>query len=137
MITITFYKDDFYEDVKKILQECKTYDETWESRENLKRKIKLDPESILVAKDKDKIIGCTFFIDGGWTAFIFRVSVSESYRKQGIGSKLLQKAEEILKKRGMNEVSLLVDPKKESLKSWYAKKSYISASDFTFMYKSL
>jgi ribosomal protein S18 acetylase RimI-like enzyme len=137
MITIDFYKDDFYEDVKKILQECKLYDEVWESRENLKRKIKMDPESILIAKDKNKIIGCTFLVDGGWTAFIFRVGVSESYRKRGIGSKLLQKAEEIIKKKGFKEVELLVDSKNNTLKSWYDKKSYLSASDWTFMYKKL
>lgn len=137
MVSIKFYKDDFYEDVRKLLEECKMYDDVWETRENLKRKIKMDPKSILVAEDKNRIVGCTFLIDGGWVAFIFRVCVSEDYRKHGIGSILLEKAEEIIKKRGIKEVDILVDPKKENLKSWYSKKDYLPASEWTFMYKKL
>ena len=137
MIKIGFYKDSNYEEVKAILQEANLYDEAWESRENLKRKIKMDKESIIVAKDKDKIIGCTFIVDGGWTSFIFRVCVKESYRKQGIGSILLEKAEEILRKRGIKEVSILVDPKKESLNNWYKKKNYLDALSWNYMYKTL
>lgn len=46
MVIIKFYKDDFYEDVKQILQECNLYDETWEDKKNLKRKIERDSQSI-------------------------------------------------------------------------------------------
>lgn len=137
MVSIEFYKDSNYEEVKALLEEAKMYDDVWETRENLKRKIKMDPESILVAKDKEKIIGCTFLTDGGWNAFIFRVCVKENYRNKGVGSMLLQRAEEILKKRGLKEVDLLIDPKKDSLKLWYGKKNYLNASDWTFMYKKL
>jgi ribosomal protein S18 acetylase RimI-like enzyme len=137
MVEIEFYKDSNYEEVKSILLESKMYDKVWETRENLKRKIKMDPESILVAIEDNKIVGCTFLTDGGWNAFIFRVCVSESHRKHGIGSMLLKKAEEIIKKRGIKEVDILVDPKKDHLKSWYSKKNYLDASEWTFMYKKL
>ena len=56
---------------------------------------------------------------------------------QGVGSLLLEKAEEILRKRGLKEVDILVDPKNDVLKSWYSKKNYLNASDWTFMYKKL
>ena len=56
MIKIDFYKDSNYEEVKDVLKEGKLFDEVWEARENLKRKIKRDPKSILVAKENKKIV---------------------------------------------------------------------------------
>ena len=40
MTIIRYYNDSDYENVKQILQEGNLYEETWESRENLNRKIK-------------------------------------------------------------------------------------------------
>lgn len=137
MATIKFYEDHFYNDVKQILQECNLYDETWEDRKNLKRKIERDPQSILIAEENNKIIGCVFIVEDGWNAFIWRLCVKESHRKKGIGSLLMQKAEDIIKKRGIKEASLFVDSKNDSLKEWYKKQNYIKTSDWTFMYKKL
>jgi len=137
MVMIDFYKDDFYDEVKQILQEANLYDETWEARENLKRKIERDPQSILIANEDDSIVGCVFIVEDGWNGFIWRLCVKESHRKRGIGSVLMQKAEDIIRSRGIKEVSLFVDPKNDSLKNWYQKQDYIKASDWTFMYKKL
>jgi len=137
MVTIDFYKDEFYDGVKQILQEAKLYDETWEARENLKRKIERDPQSILIAVDENKIIGCVFIVEDGWNGFIWRLCVKKSHRKNGIGSMLMQKAEAIIKERGIKEASLFVDIKNDSLQNWYQKQDYIKASDWTFMYKKL
>ena len=137
MVMIDFYKDDFYDEVKQILQEANLYDETWEARENLKRKIERDPQSILIANEDDSIVGCVFIVEDGWNGFIWRLCVKESHRKRGIGSVLMQKAEDIIRSRGIKEVSLFVDPKNDSLKNWYQNQDYIKASDWTFMYKKL
>lgn len=137
MVTINFYRDEFYEEVKKILQEANLYDETWEARENLKRKIERDPQSILIAKDKNKIIGCVLIVEDGWNGFIWRLCVKKEYRKKGVGLLLMKKAEEIIKSRGIKEASLFVDPNNDSLKNWYKNQDYIKTSDWTFMYKKL
>ncbi len=137
MVLIKFYKDDFYEDVKQILQEGNLYDETWEARENLKRKIERDPQSILIADVNEEIVGCVFIVEDGWNGFIWRLCVKKSHRKKGIGLLLMQKAEEIIKNRGIKEASLFVDSKNEYLKKWYQKQDYIKTSDWTFLYKKL
>ena len=49
----------------------------------------------------------------------------------------LQKAEEIIKKRGIKESSLFVDTKNDLLKEWYKKQDYKKTTDWTFMYKKL
>jgi len=137
MAIIKFYKDSFYEDVKQILQESNLYDETWEARKNLKHKIKRDPQSILIAEEDNKIVGCVFIVEDGWNAFIWRLCVKKSCRKKGVGLLLMQKAEEIVKNRGIKEASLFVGSKNDSLKEWYQTQDYIKTSDWTFMYKKL
>ena len=137
MTNIRFYTDSAYEEVVKVLKEGDLFDEVWEDRQNLKRKIERDPESILLAIIDKKIVGCVFIVEDGWNAFLWRLSVKKDYRKKGIGLALMQKAEEIIKKRGLKEVSLFVGSDKVDLKSWYQKQDYKKTSDYTFMYKKL
>lgn len=137
MVSVRYYKDSDYDDVKQTLQEGELYDDVWETQENLRRKIERDQESILLAIDDGKIVGCVFIVENGWNAFIWRLSVRKEYRKQGIGKILMQKAEEIIKKRGLKESSLFVDTKNDDLKQWYTKQGYIKTSDYTFFYKKL
>ena len=135
MIKIDFYKNEFYEEVKQLLQKTELYYESCDLKENLKCKISRDSQSILIAIDENQIVGCVFISEDGWSGFIWRLCVQESHRKEGIGSMLLKKAEEIIRNRGINEVSIFVDPKNDSLKNWYQKKDYTKDSDWTFMYK--
>jgi len=137
MVSIRYYKNSDYEGVKQTLQEGKLYDDVWESEKNLKRKIKRDPKSILLAINDNKIVGCVFIVEDGWNAFIWRLSVRKKYRRQGIGKMLMQKAEEIIKKRGIKESSIFVDAKNYYLKQWYRKQRYLKTSDYTFLYKKL
>ena len=137
MLDIEFYKTRDYEAVKTVLQEAKLFDETWEAEENLKRKIERDPESILVAKESEHVVGCVFIVEDGWNAFIWRLCVAEKHRKKGVGKALMEKAEEIVKARGIKECSLFVDNKNDMLKEWYIKQNYKKTSDWTFMYKKL
>ncbi len=76
-------------------------------------------------------------VEDGWNAFIWRLCVKESERKKGIGLLLMQKAEDIIRKRGIKEACLLVDPKNDRLNGWYKKQDYVQAGDWTFMYKRL
>jgi len=137
MAAIRYYKDADYEEVKQTLEEGKLYDEVWEDRENLRRKVGREPESILLAIDDNKIIGCVFIVEDGWNAFIWRLSVREKYRKQGVGKMLMEKAEEIIKARGIKESSIFVNAQNDSLKQWYRQRGYLQTSDYTFMYKKL
>ena len=137
MVSVGFYQDELYGELKRILQEAELYDETWEARENLKRKINRDPESILVAREEDELIGCVFIVEDGWNGFIWRLCVKEAHRQKGVGSLLMQEAEKIITRRGIKEASLFVDPQNTALLNWYKKRDYVEASKWRFMYKKL
>src|SRR3989344_2311218 len=137
MVLIKFYKDSFYEGLKQVLEECDLYDPVWDDRKNLKRKIERDPQSILIAEDAGRVIGCVFIVEDGWNGFIWRLGVRQEYRKKVVGLALMQKAEEIIRKRGINESSLFIDPKNENLQEWYKNQGYRKTTNWTFMYKKL
>jgi ribosomal protein S18 acetylase RimI-like enzyme len=137
MVSIRHYTDSDYEAVKQVLQEANLYDDVWEDRQNLKRKITRDPQSILLAEDGKQVIGCVFIVEDGWNAFIWRLAVRKDHRKKGIGTMLMKKAEDIIKARGIKESSIFVDTKNDPLKEWYQKQDYLKTADYTFLYKKL
>ena len=85
----------------------------------------------------NKIVGCVFIVEDDWNAFVWRLSVRRKYRRQGIGKMLMQKAEEIIGKRGIEESSIFVDAKNYYLRQWYKKQRYLKTSDYAFFYKEL
>ena len=137
IVNLRFYKDKDYEQVKQTLKEGDLFDDVWEARNNLNKKIERDPESIILAEENNKIIGCVFIVEDGWNAFVWRLSVRKDYRKKGIGLELMKKAEEIIKQRGIKEASIFVSANISNLKKWYKNQSYTKTSDYTFMYKKL
>lgn len=135
MLKLENYKNDDYEDLVSLLKSNDLYDETWETKEALERKIKQDPDTVIVAKIDNKIVGCVFVMVHGWMGMVCRLCVEKQYQKQGIGSKLLEAAENLVRQKGVKEVSLFVDSEKECLKDWYRKNGYKSTRDFTFLFK--
>lgn len=137
MIAYTNYIDEQYEALVTLLKSCDLYDEPWEKRENLKRKITQDPESVILAVDGKRLIGSVFVVVDGWIGMVWRLAVLEEYRKQGVGHELMSKAETLIKSRGVKESSHFVSAPKEELKAWYEKQGYTKTSDYTFMYKEI
>jgi hypothetical protein len=78
------------------------FDEVTDSEENLIRKIKRDPESLLVVEENGKIVGSVSVIEDGRIALLFRLVALDN--NQDTLQKLIIEAENILRKRGYEEV---------------------------------
>jgi ribosomal protein S18 acetylase RimI-like enzyme len=75
---------------------------------------------------------------GSRLAYLFRLAVDKQYRGKGVGSKLLQHAEELLRKKGFLEVAFFVNDQKEELKEYYKKRNYrTSGKKYITMWKPL
>lgn len=136
--TLRVYKDSDYESVKRILVQGEMFDRVWDRRSNLRKKIKQNPGSIIVAIQNGKVVGCVYTISDGWEGFIFRLAVLKPYRKHGLGSTLLNRAELELKKLGIRETMLFVDSRKLGLQRYYKKRGYKNSSrTFKAMWKEL
>lgn len=86
----------------------------WFRKSSLSRWIS-DPEDdvLLVAKKDGKLIGmCMTYHLRHW-GFCVGLFVDELYRGKGLGKKMLNKAHDLLKKKGIDSMILLVDTKNE------------------------
>jgi N-acetylglutamate synthase len=79
-----------------------------DSKEGIERYIKRNPTTCFVAKENTEIIGVILSGHDGRRGFIHHTAVAISERNRGIGTALVEKALEALRKEGINKVALVV-----------------------------
>ena len=133
MAEVRKFKDADYECVIAILKEAQLFDDIWESEDNVKGMILKDPESVLVAVEKDKVVGNIFIVAyGPKLHYLFRLAVKKEYRKRGIGTSLIQEALKVVEKRGVSEVGMYVDAENTQLHSFYEKRGFKKSKNSYF-----
>ena len=86
--------------------------------------------NILVAAVNGEIIGmCTLqslvsTAEGGIVGIVEDLVVSESYRRQGIGEKLLESIEQLARDKGMRRLQLLTNMENQASLNFYAKSEW-------------
>lgn len=101
----------------------------------IKKAIINDSPNILVARDNDKMIGfITFdieennYIDTNIKKFgeIIEIFVKKEYRKKGVGTKLIQKAEKFFINQEIKDVKIASSSFNDNASKFYDKNGYIS-----------
>jgi len=133
------YNDQDYLDVVSILREADLFDDVWDSKENLVSMIGANPRSILVAEVDNIVVGNLFIVPyGNKVSYLFRLAVKTKFRKQGIASELIEKAEEIIRQSGVSEIGLYVDSGNFKLHGFYRRRGFkISSKTYHYMWKEL
>ncbi|OGH21610.1 MAG: hypothetical protein A2629_01760 [Candidatus Levybacteria bacterium RIFCSPHIGHO2_01_FULL_41_15] len=134
-IEIRSYVPSDYPSVKKNLTEGGIYDENMDAEERLTEKIQRNPDSILVAVLDGQVVGNVLIMEDGWGPLLFRLAVGQSFREKGIGTKLLEEAENKLKDKGYKEVHILIGENESELQEYYAKRGYKEGNLYRWMYK--
>ncbi|KAB1440429.1 GNAT family N-acetyltransferase [Candidatus Galacturonibacter soehngenii] len=78
-----------------------------DSYDGVKRFLKRNPTTSIVAEEDGKIIGSILCGHDGRRGCFYHVCVDEGYRKQGIGNQMALAAIEALKEEKINKVSLV------------------------------
>jgi ribosomal protein S18 acetylase RimI-like enzyme len=65
--------------------------------------------TVLVAVDRDLLVGSIIGGGDGWRGNIYRLAVLPSYRRRGVGRALVAAVEERLAERGARRISALVE----------------------------
>lgn len=84
-----------------------------DSKEGVERFIRRNPTTSMVAVLKGKIVGAILCGHDGRRACLYHVCVKESYRKHGIGQKMVKACLEALKEEKINKVNLIAFRKNE------------------------
>ncbi len=88
----------------------------------LKHIYNTDPEGFLTAEKNGKIVGYLIsMVRWGDTGHVLAVAVKENHRREGVGTALLMKAIEKLRKNGANQVKLEVRVGNEGAQNFYGE----------------
>jgi ribosomal protein S18 acetylase RimI-like enzyme len=79
-----------------------------DSKKSIKNFLKKNPKTCFVAQYNDEIIGTIMGGNDGRRGLIYHLLVKPEHRKNGVGNKLLEMAENGYKKEGIGKIYLLV-----------------------------
>jgi ribosomal protein S18 acetylase RimI-like enzyme len=81
---------------------------TPDRREDIERLVEQSPAALLVAECGGQVVGAVIAGWDGWRGNIYRLAVHDERRRQGIGLKLTQAAEDYFRECGVRRVTALV-----------------------------
>lgn len=84
-----------------------------DSREGVRRFLKRNPTTSVVAEEDGKIVGSILCGHDGRRGCLYHVCVDEAYRRRGIGKAMVVMAMEALRKEEISKVSLIAFTKND------------------------
>lgn len=138
-MNIRSYKTEDYDSIIGLYKNSSLYggqfDENRDSREKLEKMIQEDPESILVYELENKILGTISLIENARVAWLFRFAVLPNNKEAGIT--LLEKASQILKTRGHNQVLVYSPVDSHELDTRYADLGFKKGLNYNCFWKNI
>lgn len=111
-----------------------------DSREGIERYLKRNPTTCFLAYDDNddgRIAGVILTGHDGRRAIIHHMCVHPDYRRQGIASALVQKAEDALMKEGITKVFGLVFKDNDAANAFWENQGYSLRTNLNYRNKSL
>jgi ribosomal protein S18 acetylase RimI-like enzyme len=87
----------------------------------IRKKLKKDPDLFLVAELENVLIGAVLGGFDGRRGMVYHLAVANDYRKEGVGSVLMQEIENRLRAKGCLKYYLLVTKQNEEAIDFYTK----------------
>jgi ribosomal protein S18 acetylase RimI-like enzyme len=91
---------------------------------DIERKLKVNPEWFLVGFYQNKLIATCMIGYEGHRGWINYLAVAPAYRRQGIGARMMEEAECILKKAGCAKINLQVRETNKDVVQFYESIGY-------------
>ncbi len=132
-ITLRNYLPEDFPQLKANLEQAGMYYEDMDGKPLLDRMVAKDPESIVIAADKDKVVGSAYFVDLGFAAMLWRLNVVPEYRKNGIGEQIIEEVKDHAKSRGFSQLHFMVHDGQERLIEWYQELGAWNGSKYQWM----
>ncbi len=125
---------DDYEDAFKLWSNTdgmglRTLDD---SREGIDTFIKRNPNTNFVCRNSKELIGTILSGHDGRRGYIYHAVVKSSYRRCGIGKKLVKEVVTALEKEGINKVALVVFSNNQKGNDFWQSLGFIKRNDLTY-----
>jgi len=105
--------------------------------EEIGKKVSRDPDLFLVAVSEDRIIGSVIGGYDGRRGLIYHLAVNETFRGQGIGSRLMEEVEARLQAKGCLKCYLLVAHDNYDVETYYQQRGWQHMTDVHLFGKNL
>ena len=108
-----------------------------DERDEIAKKLALDPELFLVAELDDALVGVIMGAWDGRRGWLHHLAVRADCRRQGVASALLDEVERRLVAKGCLKVNLLVHRDCAGARQLYAQRGYEEMTPYVAMGKEL
>ena len=136
LVTIDDY-DAIYELWNRAEQSRRALNSVDDSREGIDRYLKRNPNTCFAATDGDHIVGVILTGHDGRRAIIHHMCVHPDYRRMGIAGKLVNAAEEAIKKEGIQKIFGLVFKDNDAANAFWENQGYSLRTNLNYRNKSL
>lgn len=130
---------DDYEDVYALWISCAGMglNNLDDSRAGINQFLKRNPNTCFVATNENKLIGVIIAGNDGRRGYIYHTAVSQEYRKQGIGTELVNTALQALKNEGINKAALVVFDRNDKGNAFWERRGFTKREDIVYRNKIL
>lgn len=90
----------------------------------IEQKLRVQPELLLVSISGEDLVGAVMAGFDGTRGWIHHLAVAETHRRLGIGTSLIEAAEEGLRRLGCPKVNLQVRAENTGVVAFYARNGY-------------
>ncbi len=108
-----------------------------DSREGIAQYLLRNPNTCFVAEDNGKLIGVIMSGHDGRRGFIYHTMVSQEYRGQGIGKKLVDSAMKALEAEGIHKAALVAFEKNVTGNAFWEKAGFTVRDDLVYRNKNI
>lgn len=103
-----------------------------DSEEGVRRFLRRNPATSVVAEENGKIVGCILCGHDGRRGCLYHVCVDKAYRKHGIGKAMVNFCIAALKTEGINKVSLIAFTRNEVGNKFWKKMGWELREDLNY-----
>ena len=138
-MTVRVMRPEDYGAVYDLWMSCKNmgFNNLDDSREGIEKYLNRNPATCFIAEQGDTAVGVILSGHDGRRGFIHHLAVSESCRRQGIASVLLDLSLDSLKNEGINKVALLVFGRNEAGNAFWEHQGFTVRDDVRYRNKAL
>ena len=108
-----------------------------DSREGIERFLRRNPDTCLVALTGDGLAGVILAGQDGRRAYIYHMAVAEACRRQGVGTALLARCLDAIKKEGIHKVALLVFKYNKAGNAFWERQGFTVREDVAYRNREL
>ena len=141
MITIRNYSSSDYQELIGLYKQSELYggqfDANRDSKEKLAKVTNRDPEAILIAELDGKIFGTISLIEDGRVAWLFRFAILKNEFANEATQLLYNKAAQILKSRGHNQILVYSPTGDSDLENRYKFLGFEKGNNYTAFWKDI